>query len=208
MRKLGLTLVFGVLAAASQAYLVVDKAPNTSGWLPLGLNGTPIYANSFIFSGTTGDVATKLGGYVQWNGNGNTPQTFQFLLLADGGNAPTSTILASSAYTSSANLNMTLVTEDVTSSALVNGNRYWVALSCVGGSGDDFYIMGGHTQNSVYNDNGTFWFSNPGDLNNWDGQGFTPEVGIYVEAAPVPEPATMAVLGFGALAMMRRRLKK
>ncbi|MBX3118409.1 MAG: PEP-CTERM sorting domain-containing protein [Fimbriimonadaceae bacterium] len=206
MIKKTLLVVFALGATLSQAYVVVDKAPNTGGWSPLGqLPFTRIYANSFIHSGATGDVATVGGAYVQ--SSGQDPSTFQFLLLADGGNAPTSTVLASSAFVSDNSGAMTLVTSALSSNSLVNGQRYWLALSAVGGSGVDAYSLGGHTQNSVYADNGTFWFSNAGDLNNWDGQAFTPEISIYVEAQPVPEPATMAVLGVGALALLRRRKK-
>ena len=40
--------------------------------------------------------------------------------------------------------------------------------------------MGGHTQNSVYPDNGTFWYSNdpPGIV--FDGQNQTPEMAFEV----------------------------
>lgn len=204
MRKSLLVLAVAACAVVSHAYVVVDKIPNSGTWVPLGPSGTPIYTNSFIFTGATGDVATKLGGYVA---SGDSSPTFQFLLLADNANTPSSTILASSAYTSTTNTSLTLLTENVTSTPLVNGQRYWVALSSVGGTGTGWYSVGAHQQNSIYADNGTFWFSNAGDLNNYDGQAVTPEISIYVEAAPVPEPATMAALGFGALALLRRRRK-
>ena len=204
MFKKSLVFAFALAATFSQAYVVVDKAPDLGEyWYPLG--GTPIYSDSFIFSGNTGDSATVGGAYMR--ALGASPTTFQFLLLADAGNAPSSSILASSAFTSTNSGSLTLVTGALSANSLVNGTRYWLALSTVGGSGGDSYQMGGHTQNSIYNDNGTFWYSNAGDLNNWDGQALTPEMAIYVEASPVPEPATMAALGMGALALIRRKRK-
>lgn len=201
---LGLTLV----AAASQAYVVVDKTADLGDfWNNIGPSNTPIYTNSFVFNGATGDAATVAGTYLRVNGTSGVSSTFQFQLLADSGNAPSATVLASSAFTSTTSSTLTLLTANLSANSLVNGTRYWLALNSVGGSGGDGYQVGGHTQNSIYNDNGTFWYSNAGSLSNWDGQNRVPEMAIYVEAAPVPEPASMAALGLGALALIRRKRK-
>jgi len=68
---------------------------------------------------------------------------------------------------------------------------------------------GGHTQNSIYPDYGTFWYSNDPSGLSFDGRGLTPEMAIYVAggAGQVPEPATLSLLGagLGALALLRRR---
>jgi len=211
MFKKTFIFAFALAATFSQAYVVIDKTPDLGAfWLPLSAPtaGTEVYTNSFIFTGGTGDSATVAGAYMR--SLGGTPTTFQFLLLADNSNSPSNSILASSAYTSTSSTDLVLVTGALSTNSLVNGSRYWVALSTWGGDGAaGSYQVGGHTQNSIYNDNGTFWYSNAdsGFGGAYDGQNLTPEMAIYVEAAPVPEPATMAALGMGALALIRRKRK-
>jgi hypothetical protein len=212
MFKKALVFAFALGATLSHAYVVVDKTPDIGAfWQPLSAPtaGTEVYTNSFIFTGNTGDAATVAGTYMR-SLSGGVPTTFQFLLLADNANSPSNSILASSAFTSTGSANLTLVTGALSANSLVNGTRYWIALSTWGGDGaSGSYQVGGHTQNSIYNDNGTFWYSNAdtGFGGPYDGQRLTPEMAIYVEAGVVPEPATMAALGMGALALIRRKRK-
>jgi hypothetical protein len=42
---------------------------------------------------------------------------------------------------------------------LLAGSRYWVIGSTVGQTNQGSYGVGAHTQ-SIYSDNGTFWYSN------------------------------------------------
>ena len=81
---------------------------------------------------------------------------------------------------------------------------YWFAATVVGESGPGFYQVGGHTQNSQYNDNGTFWYSNDPSGQSFDGQNLTPEMAFHVGTA-VPAPASLALAGLGGLVATRRR---
>jgi hypothetical protein len=202
MLKLTALLAVASVCAGASAW-TLDKVPDIGPWWnPLGPTGTPIYANSFIFSGGVGEETIVTAGlYLRTDGSG---PDVQMLLLADGGNAPTSTILSTSVGTVSTLSNtLTLVTAAMSPYAMTAGQRYWLAARSE--TGDGTYQTGGHTQNSIYADNGTFWYSNANDLNNWDGQGLTPEMAIYVDT--VPEPATIAAfaLGLGVLVARRRK---
>lgn len=184
----------------------LDKTPDQGNfWFPLGEGGTPIYANSFIFNGAPADnVLSKLGVHIRNSGTG-AGQDLRFYLLADGTNNPTPTVLSTSLFDVQTNSDvLVLLTADMGATNLTVGQRYWVAIE--GQGGGEVYQVGGHTQNSVQNDDGTFWFSNPGDFGNWDGQALTPEMAIYVET--VPEPATMIALGAGIAALVARRRRK
>lgn len=197
-----LPLALLVLPGIAGAW-TLDKTPDLGDyWYPLGVAGnTSIYANSFVFNGSSSDASlTKLGVHLRLGGGSEAP--LKYFLLADGGNAPTPTILSTgfgTVGTSSGSL--VLLTQAMSSVTLVPGTRYWVAAQAQAAGG--FYQVGAHTQNSVQSDNGTFWYSNPNSFSDWDGQGLTPEMGIYVET--VPEPATMAALALGAGALARRR---
>ena len=60
------------------------------------------------------------------------------------------------------------------------GQRYWFVATCVGEAGTGDFTVGGHTQNSVYPDNGTFWYSNDPPGITFDGQNNTPEMAFEV----------------------------
>jgi len=54
-----------VLSSLGLAATIVDKTPDLGPfWHPLSTTGTYVYTDSFVFSGTTGTLATVLGVYM------------------------------------------------------------------------------------------------------------------------------------------------
>lgn len=209
---LGAAVAVSALSLTLSAGVIIDKGPDQGPyWSPLSAASTYVYADSFVFTGSTGTLAETLGIYMlSQDGMGSN---FRFELLADLSDAPDpNTVLAVTDYQQFNDPDLHLVTGSLLIPyALVNGVRYWVAGSTVGQSGGAGYQVGGHTQNSIYQDDGTFWYSNDAAGMSFDGQGLTPEMAIYVSnSAPsaVPEPATYAcvVAGLAVLALLRRRV--
>lgn len=193
--------------------VIIDKVPDLGGyWQPLDGGGTYVYADSFVFNGVSGTVADVLGVYLKTTEAGTGSQ-FRLQLLADQSNSPNpGSVLATTGVLQSSSSTLQLVTGTLlTPYSMTSGTRYWVAASTVGLTAGDgtSYQVGGHTQNSIYVDNGTFWYSNDSSGLNFDGQRLTPEMAIYVAGGEgaVPEPATLSLLGagLGALALLRRR---
>lgn len=200
-----------VTSSAKASTIILDKAPDVgASWLPLSGTSTYVYANSFIFSGATGNMLDTVGVYLR-SENG-IAELFRFLVMADDLNAPDpGAVLGSTNTTSTTSDSLTLVTMPLISSfALTNGTRYWIAASTVGlASNGGRYQVGGHTQNSIYPDFGTFWYSNDPSGLNFDGQRLTPEMAIYatIAGAAVPEPSTLMLFGAG-MALLAARLRK
>lgn len=191
--------------------VIIDKAPDQGAfWHPLDGNGTYVYADSFVFNGVSGTVANVLGVYLRAESEGAGSQ-FRLQLWGDQSNSPNpGSVLATTGVLQSSASSIQLVTGTLlTPYGLTNGTRYWVAATTVGLSDGVSYQVGGHTQNSIYPDYGTFWYSNDPSGLSFDGRGRTPEMAIYVAggAGQVPEPATLSLLGagLGALALLRRR---
>lgn len=87
--------------------------------------------------------------------------------------------------------------------AITDGMRYWIVATTVGlGQGTDVYTLGGHVQNSIYNDDGTFWYSNEPDGLIFFGRQVTPELAICAGSdasaeSVAPEPGTWTGLLLG-----------
>lgn len=205
-------LVFGLSSATlAPAAVIVNKSPDLGlYWQPLSSDGTYVYASSFIFTGTTGTLVDTLGAYMAVSIEG-AGSPFRFELFADDANSPDpANVLAVTGYQTSSVSTLQLITGSLlVPYALTNGTRYWIAASTVGQTGGNAYQVGGHTQNSVYNDNGTFWYSNDPSGLAFDGQSLTPEMAIYASGgdSAIPEPATLATLaaGLGLMGLLRRR---
>ena len=202
-----------VIAVAAGTTLAGDivKPPNEGGtWQPLDPDtGTYIYANSFVADET--GVVDELGTWLVAGGGAGTGGLVAFEVYGSiGGNAangPDSTdVIVSTGLLDIGGGTDTvdLYTAAPAFSGVLNaGETYWFAANVIGGGPADPYQTGRHIQNSVYNDDGTFWFSNDPTGVNFDGQNFTPEMSLSVSI--VPAPGAFALLGLGGLAVARRR---
>jgi hypothetical protein len=208
-RTLTTMVAMGLLIPSAFAVRIIDKLPDRGPfWNPLGgPGGTYVYTSDFVFTGGSNNLVTGLGVYMLRQGSGNGTN-FRFELWGDNGTAPDpSQVLAVTNYTSVSNQSLQLVELNTTTQAtLVAGRRYWVVASTVGQQSVGSYQVGAHTQNSIYNDNGTFWYSNDPNGINFDGRRLTPQMAITVNA--VPEPASMLVLGGALAALAARRRRK
>ncbi len=211
MKKAVLCIALGTISNAALAG-TITKDPDLGGFY-IGLDpdsGSFVYANSFV-ADTTG-VVSNLGTWLlALDGAGTGGQIAFEIYSSVGGdaiNGPDSTnVIASTGLMDIGGGTASLDFYDaapVFSSVLTEGETYWFGASVVGAPGNvGVYRVGGHTQNSVYNDNGTFWFSNDSTGVFFDGQGLTPEMAFSVSI--VPAPASLALLGLGGMCATRRR---
>jgi hypothetical protein len=204
-------------ASQSHAAVIIDKVPDVGPfWQPLGgSSGSYVYANSFVFNGTTGTMLEMVGAYIQRINGTGLGTSFRFEVFADNANSPdANTVLGTTGFVQTANQTLSLLASTLLAPiSLTSGTRYWIAASTVGQTFAGDYQVGGHTQNSIYNDNGTFWYSNNPAGQPFDGQNQTPEMAIYAAgtfAAAVPEPSTFALggMGLGWLVLARWRLAR
>jgi hypothetical protein len=227
--KVAALLLGGILAisnSASAAIVIVDKVPNLGEFYrPLSSTGTYVYVNSFISSVPTGTLMDIVGVYMRNEGTG-PGSNFRFEVYADDVNIPNTpdptNVLGVTAYMQVANPVLSLITNTLGAAiSLTNGVRYWIAASTVGQNGPNdpvgSYQVGGHSQNSIYLDNGVFYYSNDPSGQPYDqtsGVGQLPEMAIYAEGREpnppqgVPEPGSLAIWGLGFLACVagvRRR---
>jgi hypothetical protein len=190
------------LGCGTAAMADITKGPDLGDfWFPVGPNSTLIYANSFIAEEdcTISDLGTWL------NDQNSGGSSLRLEVWGDtGGSGPDASNIISSTGPIGASLGTGLTYNQFSASSgnLIGGNTYWFAVTGVGESGPGFWNVGGHTQNSVYNDNGTFWYSNDGSF--FDGQNLTPEMAFSV-ICRIPTPGSAAVLGLGGLIVARRR---
>ena len=198
--------VITLLAATASSAGVISKTPFRDYWNTVGFNGTEFYANSFV-ADETGEVS-ELG---LWLRGGASDLKFQIYgsIDYDIANGPDSAVaLASSAVITGQNYaTLTYVSASpILSSLLMAGQTYWFAATAVGLSGSGGYTVGGHAQNSIYADNGSFWYSNASDGLNFDGRNLTPEMAFQVtidnaNGNAVPEPQTFGLVAISLLGL-------
>ena len=164
----------------------ISKGPDYGPWWnPLGLAGTAVYADGFYAPGGDDQVAA-LGTWLEALGAGETAGLRMQIWgshEANGGPDCNNVIASTDEFTSDVVGELVLVTMPVTSgeATLVEGEFYWFVSTAVGGNPNAVaYRVGGHTQNSVYNDNATFWYANDPEGCTFDGQGLTPEMAFEV----------------------------
>ena len=180
-------LVAGFLTAGASADTVIDKPANLGPqWHPLDNTGSYVYADCFI-APATDSIVSMLGTWLRPQPTGTPHSVVRFEVWGTdvGTGGPDWTqVLAStdpfSTETPGLNLYVLPVTSD--GGPLMPGNTYWFVATAVGMGEPDFgsYQVGGHLQNSVYQDDCTFWFSNDPTGQNFNGQNNTPEMAFQV----------------------------
>jgi len=213
MRRLLLGVALaGMMAMPVAADTLIDKPPDVGPWWhPLGAGTTELYASDFIAPDTDVMVQT-LGTWLQTYSGGPDFAVIDFEIWGTDpstGGPDFNNIIAKTGTMQTDVGTLTLFTMDVIEgpAMLTPGDRYWFVASAWG-MGDPsygYYQVGGHTQNSVYQDNGTFWFSNYPDDGYFDGQGYTPQMAFQVGLGPIPTPGALALLGLAGLVRRRRR---
>lgn len=199
-----------VLAGGAHA-AVIEKGPDAGPfWQPLSPTGTFIYANSFVAEDS--GAVTDLGFWAR--GSGGTPGSSQVVFEVYGaGPAPDSTDVIAQTARIDVALGSTLdfySAPTLFGAALTPGETYWFAANVIGGVASVAMQVGAHTQNSVYSDNGTFWYSNDPTGINFDGRNLTPEMAFRVITGdtpriPVPAALPLAASGLVLLGLLRRR---
>ena len=199
-----LVILFASTPIASA--IVIEKPPDFGPfWHPLGNSGTFVYADGFF--APAGDTqVSSLGTWLLPEGasasdpRGNTRSgapraeagggSFSIIRFQIWGtNGVTSgpdyqQVLASTDPMSTDTPGLNFYSLPVTSGGgpLTPGIKYWFVATGVGlgGPGLGSYQVGGHTQNSIYPDNCTFWYSNDATGQLFDGQNNTPEMAFRV----------------------------
>lgn len=214
MRRLlfGVALA-GMIAMPALADTMIDKQPDIGPWWnPLGNTNTEIYASDFLAPAGDDVVVTSLGTWLEYLGGGATPAILNFQIWGTDpstGGPDFNNVIAWTDTMSSDIPALTLYTMDVIGgdAVLTPGERYWFIGNgyLLGDPSYGSYRVGGHTQNSAYQDNGTFWYSNNPEQGYFDGQGLTPQMAFQVGLGPIPTPGALALLGLAGLIGRRRR---
>jgi hypothetical protein len=198
MRLVGISVLACLVGASAMAQVSVTKPPDVGPyWQPLGLpNGTYVYTSDFV-APSSGSPAS-LGVWLRLIDGAPPPVRFQVWGTTGGAPNPGAVLATTAAVAHPATDTLTLFTVPVDGvpATLQSGQRYWLVATVVGESGNGSYQVGGHTQNSAYPDNGTFWYSNDSAGIDFDGQNLTPQMAFVVtlgRQAPEPIPATGTV---------------
>ena len=202
----------GLVTLPATADTLIDKPPDLGPyWHPLSNSpsDTRIYASDFLApeDDTTVDA---LGTWLLAYAGGPTFAVIDFEIWAtdpNTGGPDFDNVIAWTGTMQTDDPTLRLYTMDVVGGpAILNpGDRYWFVANCYNQGDPSYgsYQVGAHTQNSVYQDNGTFWYSNNPENGVFDGQGLTPQMAFQVSL--IPAPGALALLGLAGLARRRRR---
>ena len=212
--KKALLILTSAFALQTVSFAVtITKPPNVGGhwhWLrPNPETGTYVYADSFVapISGDVTSLGTWVGAQVV-----DPTTTLLFQVWGSVGNnaargPDAANVLASSSPVEGISGPLTFYSAAALPGVgLLAGQTYWFVASAVGSTGSGSYFVGQHRQNSIYADNGTFWFSNDAAGVNFDGQSRTPEMAFSVTVNGVPDAggsASLLCIAFFAICELR-----
>lgn len=211
LRRLMFLLTATAIALPATALTTIEKPPDLGPfWQPLSPNGgTYVYSDCFVAPAGADIHVQALGTWLQELVSGGVPEgsatrpdfvpeggstpDVRFEIWGDAGGPDAGNVLATTGTLSPEPTGLELVTAPVQLGAtpLTPGQVYWFAATVVGEQGTGAYQVGGHTQNSVYPDNCTFWYSNDPAGVNFDGQNLTPEMPFSVTLDEVPLPVEL-----------------
>jgi len=200
-----LSALFAVTATANTT---ISKPPDQGPfWHPVGNEPTYVYADCFYAPAGPDAVVTSLGTWLlAWDAQ--TPHAlvrFEIWGTTGAGGPDCSQVIAATASMSTEDTNLNLYTLPVVSGGgpLTAGTKYFFVVTGVGmGDGSrGQYQVGAHTQNSIYNDNCTFWYSNDPTGCPFDGQGLTPEMAFEVT---LTSPVSVETVSWGGVKALYR----
>jgi len=190
-------------AAMSQAAVLVDQDPTTGpdGGAWQDMTGAQLIVDSFTL--TQSSVITEYDGW------GSSPQaaSYNLVLYADtGGSGPGAALVTlSSIQPTSFGVGGAYGGNAAVFGGLsinVNaGTKYWIGIS---GNGSDF---GTYSTNPCSTGDGILAFEST-PAGPWNVISSIGDMTYELQGNPVPEPASMAVLGLGFLALIRKRARR
>ncbi len=182
-------VLFATSAHAARFTKLPDLGPN---YHSISASGSYVYADSFVAPQGT-NVPVSLGTWLQLYGG--TSQSVRFEIWGDSGGPDHTSVLATTGSVTPGAFGGALsffsypvasYPATTTPVALVPGTRYWFVITVVGETvSNGQFQVGGHTQNSVYHDNGVFDASNESSGATFNYVNHTPEMAFQVGLSDV-----------------------
>jgi hypothetical protein len=203
MKRLCAVAVAALLFAGVAAAEIIDIGPFDANIGTVGgASGSDIYAQAFI--APEENVIIKGGMYI--NGGGNQPPAIRMDLWGTDpqGNPDENNVLISGPVYQDSFPDLTLITFEG-NFEMVAGERYFLVLNgMIDQESDGAYGSTWSNPDDPYGPGWATWSNDlGGSWSNPDGQSWGTDWGFFVET--IPEPASLAILSVGGLAMIRRR---
>jgi MYXO-CTERM domain-containing protein len=199
------TVLCSALIAASASAASADIIDNGQFGANIssvgGATGSDIYGQSFIAPNE--NLLLRFGMWLS-GGGANAPAVRIDLWADDGSNHPDESNVLVSGTVHQGNLASLTRIDTLTNFVLTPGTRYWVVINGLidqNSAGNYASTWDGGT-NTVASGN-MDWSNDLG--NTWSGGIPNGDFGVYVETAPVPAPAGLALLSLAGLTAVRRR---